>query len=127
MITQLKLRQMEREHIIARLADGVTVTTGQLLAATAAGYVLADNSSLGTIQGTVIAADNSEGGEVVAIASGIQNTANAIEGKNIYVGHAGAFLTAPPTETGTWIKCVGTVISSTQWRFEPDSFSMKNE
>lgn len=127
MITQLKLHQLEREHIIAKLAEGITTQAGQLLAATPAGYVLADNKSTGTMQGIVIATDTSADGEVLAIASGVQDTENATKGNNIYVGQSGDFVTSPPTEAGSWIKCIGTVISSTQWRFEPDSFSIKNE
>ena len=126
-ITGLRLRMMDRNNFYARLKSGVIAKTGQLLAANDYGYELADNRSIDTIQGVIMAVQDSSGSEVLALASGLLAITEGTVGDNVYVGEAGMVVTTPPLKSGSWVKCVGTVVSSTQWRFEPDSFSMKNE
>ena len=109
------------------LADGVTCVSGNILASTATGYVLADCKSVSTLQGLVYATSNSIGSTAIVKNHGyatIMATSEDI-GKSAYIGYNGV-ITLTPTQVGNeYIKSVGTVKSATELFFSSDSLAIR--
>lgn len=109
------------------LAAGVNAAAGNILCLGSDGkYHLADNTDMATTQDLVMVKSIGVEG-VVVIESGLLVVPGAAftVGAALFLGQAGNYSQAAPTESGRIVKCVGFAVEAGILKFRPDSFGLK--
>lgn len=125
MITELQqdVKQLQVERTV-KLADGVSCTRGTLLGYRAGGFVKATMLDYTTLADVVIALGESHNGKVKVLEQGQFAVSDVPDGKTVYVGEDGEYLTLPPNKSGSYVKVVG-YIEGDVMQFHPDSLAIQ--